>query len=83
MNCRCGKLHITKRKKGELKGLFICPSCGRCAGPRPLYEAIRRNIPLDLWISIHNTMIDTNARTKVQQQLIERTMIEEYHAQAN
>jgi len=79
MNCRCGKLHLNKRKTGPYKGLFIC-RCGGVAGPKPLYEAIRRGIPVELWSKIHNAWIDQRATTKQDQLQIERKMIEEWQS---
>lgn len=76
MNCKCGRIYIKKRKTGPLKGFFVCPACGRVVGPRPLVEAARRNIPVELWSAIHRAKLD--AGPQANHLNIEMTMIEEW-----
>lgn len=56
MNCGGGK-KLRKRKRGPMRGMYVCPRCGPIA-PRAMALAYRWQIPVDLWVLIHRRAVD-------------------------
>lgn len=56
----CGGRKLRKRRRGPMRGMYVCSCCGPIA-PRAEAMAYRWGIPVELWILIHRRSVDERA----------------------